>query len=28
VLVLLVVLKMALDVMAHRREHLAAEGGR
>jgi hypothetical protein len=27
-LVLLVVLKMALDVVAHRREHLAAEGGR
>lgn len=27
-LVLLVVLKMALDVMAHRREHLGAEGGR
>jgi len=27
-LVLLVVLKMAFDVVAHRREHLAAEGGR
>ena len=26
--VLLVVLKMALDVVAHRREHLGAEGGR
>jgi hypothetical protein len=27
-LVLLVVLKMAFDVVAHRREHLAAQGGR
>lgn len=27
-LVMLVVLKTAVDVVAHRREHLAAQGGR